>query len=78
MLDNLRQAGCLKARFPRGDDDGRLDVAVTNGFMKTSMHPNRVLRNISTEGKPRLHDVTPEAGPLVFDLLPERWRRRGG
>jgi len=29
-LDNLRQAGCLKARFPHGDDDAWLDVATLN------------------------------------------------
>jgi urease accessory protein len=30
VLDNLRQAGCLKARFPHGDDDNWLDVAMLN------------------------------------------------
>jgi len=55
------------AAYPEDlDGDGKLDLAVTNGFMKTSMHPNRVLRNVSTPGKPKLHDVTAEAG-LSFE-----------
>jgi hypothetical protein len=55
------------AAYPEDlDGDGRLDVAITNGFMKTSMHPNRVLKNVSSEGKPRLRDITAEAG-LAFE-----------
>lgn len=30
VIGDLRQAGCLKARFPRGDDDAWLDVAMLN------------------------------------------------
>jgi len=30
VLDNLRQAGCLKARFPRGADAGWRDVVLLN------------------------------------------------
>lgn len=30
VIDNLRQVGCLKARFPRGSDSAWLDVAMLN------------------------------------------------
>lgn len=30
VIDNLRQVGCLKARFPRGTDPAWLDVAMLN------------------------------------------------
>ena len=30
VIENLRQVGCLKARFPRGDDAAWLDVAMIN------------------------------------------------
>ena len=51
------------AAYPEDlDGDGQQDLAITNGFMKTYFHPNRILRNASLPGKPRLEEVTRAAG----------------
>ncbi|MBM4380335.1 MAG: CRTAC1 family protein, partial [Deltaproteobacteria bacterium] len=51
------------AAYPEDlDGDGRQDLAITNGYMKTYFHPNRVLRNASLPGRPRLEEVTVAAG----------------